>query len=95
MTEVDINRADAARGSGLGDRPPESRAPRAVKRRSLARRIFQRGPWENGAVAMIAAGVVSLMQPFSIWLFGNSFSLILIGTVGFVIVSHFPDDRDG
>jgi hypothetical protein len=32
-----------------------------------------------------------LMQPFSLWLYGWSFTAILIGTIGFVIVSHFPE----
>ena len=59
--------------------------------RSGIRRFFRRGPWENAATAVIALGVVMLMQPFSSWLFGQSFSVILIGTIGFVIVSHFPN----
>ena len=56
-----------------------------------ARRIFIRGPWENAAMAVIGAGVVMLMQPVSMWLFTYSFITILAGTVGFVIVSHFPE----
>ena len=54
-------------------------------------RFFRRGPWENAATAAIAAGVFMLMQPFSMTLFGYSFAVILAGTVGFVIVSHFPE----
>ena len=30
------------------------------------RRFFRRGPWEAAAIALIAAGVVMLMQPFSL-----------------------------
>ena len=56
-------------------------------------RFLRRGPWENAATAVIGLGVFMLMQPFSIWLFTNSFSVILTGTVGFVIVSHFPEDQ--
>jgi hypothetical protein len=55
------------------------------------RRWFRRGPWEAAATALIGAGVFMLMQPFSIWLYSNSFAVILTGTVGFVIVSHFPE----
>ncbi len=55
------------------------------------RRWFRRGPWENGATAIIGLGIVMLMQPFSIVLYGYSFVTILAGTLGFVIVSHFPD----
>ena len=54
-------------------------------------RFFRRGPWENAATAAIAAGVFMLMQPFSLDLFGYSFAVILAGTVGFVVVSHFPE----
>ena len=58
---------------------------------SLARRIFRRGRWEAAAIALIGIGVVMLMQPFSITLYAYSFVTILTGTLGFVIVSHFPD----
>jgi hypothetical protein len=56
-----------------------------------ARRLLRRGPWENAASLLIAAGVVMLMQPVSLTLYGWSFLTILIGTIGFVIVSHFPE----
>jgi hypothetical protein len=56
------------------------------------RRLFLRGPWETIATIIITAGIFMLMQPFSLWLFGHSFTLILIGTIGFVIVSHFPEE---
>jgi hypothetical protein len=55
------------------------------------RRFFRRGPWEAGAIAVIGIGVVMLMQPLSLSLYGYSFVTILAGTLGFVIVSHFPD----
>ena len=55
------------------------------------RRWFRRGPWENGATAIIGVGIVMLVQPFSIDLYGYSFATILAGTLGFVIVSHFPE----
>ena len=54
-------------------------------------RYFRRAPWENGATALIALGVFMLMQPFSLLLYGWSFAVILTGTAGFVIVSHFPE----
>ena len=56
-----------------------------------AARYFRRGPWENLATFVIAAGVLMLMQPFSIVLYGWSFATILAGTALFVIVSHFVD----
>ena len=55
------------------------------------RRWFRRGPWEVAAVVVIAVGVFMLMQPFWLPLFTYSFVTILIGTVGFIIVSHFPE----
>ena len=61
----------------------------ATKRRGLAR-WFRRCPWENGATALIGLGIVMLVQPFSIDLYGYSFVTILAGTLGFVAVSHFP-----
>ena len=59
--------------------------------RSARRRIFRRGPWENAATALIGAGVVMLMQPFSLALYTYSFVTILAGTLMFVAVSHFPE----
>jgi hypothetical protein len=56
-----------------------------------AARYFRRGPWENAATVIIALGVIMLMQPFSMFLYGWSFATILLGTAMFVIVSHFVD----
>ena len=58
---------------------------------SAMRRFFRRGPWEAAATVLIGVGVVMLMQPLSMWLYSNSFGVILTGTIGFVIVSHFPE----
>ena len=58
---------------------------------SPLRRFFRRGPWEALAIVLIAAGVFMLVQPFSLWLYGHSLSVILVGTIGYVIVSHFPE----
>ena len=52
---------------------------------------LRRGPCETVAIALIGLGVVMLMQPFSLDLYSYSFVTILAGTLGFVIVSHFPD----
>lgn len=51
----------------------------------------RRGPWEIVASALIAVGVVMLMQPFVLSLFTYSFIITLIGTVMFIFVSHFPE----
>ena len=52
---------------------------------------LRRGPCEVMAMALIGLGVVMLMQPLSLILYSYSFVTILAGTLGFVIVSHFPD----
>ena len=59
--------------------------------KSLMRRIFKRGIWENISTALILIGVFMLMQPFAVWMHTYSFIVILVGTIGFVITSHFPD----
>ncbi len=61
------------------------------KPKSMLRRIFRRAPWENTATVLIAVGVIMLMQPFAIELYTYSFAVILTGTVGFIVVSHFPE----
>jgi len=55
------------------------------------RRYFRRDIWENAASIVIALGVIMLMQPYSAWLYRYSFIVILIGTIGFLIVCHFPE----
>ena len=52
---------------------------------------LRRGAWEMVASLIIALGVFMLMQPFSLGLYTYSFIITLIGTVMFVIVSHFPE----
>ena len=52
---------------------------------------LRRGPWEMLATILIALGVVMLMQPFLMVLFTYSFIVTLVGTVMFIIVSHFPE----
>lgn len=52
---------------------------------------LRRGRCEAAAMALIGLGVVMLMQPVSLSLYSYSFVMILAGTLGFVIVSHFPD----
>ena len=56
-------------------------------------RLFRlrRGPWEAVATVVIGAGVVMLMQSWSIALYSWSFVTVLVGTALFVIVSHFGD----
>jgi len=53
---------------------------------------LRRGPWEMVASVLIALGVIMLMQPYVMWAYTYSFAVTLVGTVMFIIVSHFPED---
>ena len=59
--------------------------------KSLIKKIFRRVYWENLSTILILVGVFMLLQPFAMWMFTYSFIVILVGTIGFVITSHFPD----
>ncbi len=58
-----------------------------MPRGGFTERIWRRGPLEAIASAIIAAGVVMLMQPFFLTLYSWSFATTLFGTVMFTIVS--------
>ena len=59
--------------------------------KSLMRKIFRRVYWETLSTILILIGVFMLLQPFAMWMFTYSFIVILVGTIGFIITSHFPD----
>ena len=59
--------------------------------RSLMRKIFRRVYWENLSTVLILLGVFMLLQPFAMWMYTYSFIVILVGTIWFIITSHFPD----
>ena len=52
---------------------------------------LRRGPWEMLASILIALGVVMLMQSYALSLYTYSFIVTLVGTVMFIVVSHFPE----
>lgn len=52
---------------------------------------LRRGPWEMLATILIGLGVFMLMQPFALWAYTYSFVTTLVGTVMFIIVSHFKE----
>jgi hypothetical protein len=54
-------------------------------------RWLRRGPMESVATVAIAAGVLMLLQPFSMALYTRSFATTLVGTLMFMIVSKFPE----
>ena len=59
--------------------------------RSLMRKIFRRVYWENLSTVLILLGVFMLLQPFAMWIYTYSFIVILVGSIGFVITSHFTE----
>jgi hypothetical protein len=61
-------------------------APAAARRR-----ILRRGPLEIIASGVIAAGVVMLMQPYSLTLYGWSFVTTLSGTILFTVAGRLPE----
>ncbi len=54
-------------------------------------RVLRRGPMEALAVAVIAAGFLTMFQSFALILYTWSFVTILAGTAMFIIVSKFPE----
>ena len=62
-----------------------------MKDKTFMQKYFRRGFWENLSTAIILVGVFMLLQPFHILLYSYSFIVILVGTIGFIITSHFPD----
>jgi hypothetical protein len=60
---------------------PPSRWPKPLRRR----------PMELLATGLIGAGVLMLLQPFSLVLYGYSFVTTLTGVVMFTFVTKFPD----
>ena len=52
---------------------------------------LRRGPWELVATVLIAVGVFMLMQPWFLAAFTWSFLVTLVGTVMFIVVSHFRE----
>ena len=52
---------------------------------------LRRGRMEAMACALIALGIVMMLQPFFLVLFTWSFVTTLVGTVMFMVVSKFPE----
>ena len=60
-------------------------------RASTPKRFSPRGIAEAAATVVIALGVVMLMQPFSLTLYGWSFAVTLAGTAMFLVGSKLPE----
>ena len=55
------------------------------------RHVLRRRPWENASAAVIGLGILMQVQPFVLELYTWSFAVILAGTLGFLVASHFPE----
>ena len=55
------------------------------------RAVLRRGPWENASAIVIGLGILMQVQPFALELYTWSVAVILAGTVGFIVTSHFPE----
>lgn len=55
------------------------------------KRLFKRAPWERSTLALIGAGLVMLMQPWSIDVFSYAFTVLLAGVVGYDLSGKLPD----
>src|SRR5262249_40089423 len=75
-------------GAQMSEQGPTLEPP---VRNDRARRWSPRATAEHVATALIALGVIMLMQPFSLTLYGYSFITTLVGTVLFVVGSKLPE----
>jgi hypothetical protein len=55
------------------------------------RPVLRRGPWENASAIVIGLGILMQVQPFALELYTWSFAVILAGTLGFIVTSHFRE----
>ncbi len=56
-----------------------------------AKRWYRRGPWEVGTMALIALGLVMLMQPFSLDVYSYGFMVLLAGVIGYIVAGKLPE----
>ena len=54
------------------------------------KRFFRRQPWEQATTALIGLGLVMLMQPWSIDVYGYSFTVLLLGVLGYSVAGKLP-----
>jgi hypothetical protein len=57
-----------------------------------ARKWILRGLWEPLCASLIGIGLVMLMQPWSIDVFGYSFPVLLAGVLGYSVAGKLPKE---
>ena len=60
--------------------------------KSPASRWIRRGLWEPLFAILIGLGLVMLMQPWSIQVYGYSFSVLLLGVLGYSVAGKLPKE---
>ena len=45
---------------------------------------------EPASIVLIGLGLAMLMQPWSLWLYGHSFGVLLAGVVGYTVAGKLP-----
>jgi hypothetical protein len=83
MTHIDIGQAVTERAEG---RPPLPGATTTAGRSPM--RLWVRRWGERSGVVLIILGIVGLVQPLVQGYFTNGFTILLIGTIIFIIASH-------
>jgi hypothetical protein len=83
MTHLDIGQAVTERAEG---RTPLPAATTAAGRSPTRLRMRRWG--ERIGVVLIVLGIVGLVQPLVQGYFTNGFTILLIGTIIFIIASH-------
>lgn len=59
---------------------------------SPAQRWIRRQLWEPIFAVLIGVGLVMLMQPWSIQVYGYSFPVLLLGVVGYSVAGKLPKE---
>jgi CO dehydrogenase/acetyl-CoA synthase delta subunit len=55
-------------------------------------RWIRRELWEPLFAVLIGVGLVMLMQPWSIQVYGHSFSVLLLGVLGYSVAGKLPKE---
>jgi hypothetical protein len=53
-------------------------------------KFFKRRHWEPATTALIALGLVMLMQPWSIEIYAYAFDVLLAGVLGYTVAGKLP-----
>jgi hypothetical protein len=53
-------------------------------------KFFKRRHWEPATTALIALGLVMLMQPWSIEVYAYAFDVLLAGVLGYTVAGKLP-----